>query len=411
VTQPSVSFDVLIAGAGPAGLATALHLLRARPDLAGRVAAIDKARHPRRKTCAGGLIPKTILALEELGLELAVPNVVVTGGRARTEVGEVNYPSGRTLCTIIRRDEFDSWLARVAADWGLVLIEDTRIIGVESRPDQVVVRTARGDFTARLLIGADGSGSRVRASLFDSSKASIGRALMTDVPVDSTLAEEFVRSCYRFDFRCVSFGVKGYSWSFPCLIGGKAHLNVGIYDQHSRRCATDRGTRANLLDQLRTAFPELPLGEVGLRPASYQAFAIRWFNPRDSYAARNVILVGDAAGCDPLMGEGISYAFEHGKLAAQAAQRYLDADPAALSTYNDALHHAAVGRKLGWLGFAARRFYGPRHRLYFQLAMQSRRAQEIGIDWYNGENHLDQVPAQKLLAKWARLVLSSHAVR
>jgi hypothetical protein len=33
-------YDVLIAGAGPAGLATALYLLRAHPQFAGRVAAL-----------------------------------------------------------------------------------------------------------------------------------------------------------------------------------------------------------------------------------------------------------------------------------------------------------------------------------------------------------------------------------
>src|SRR5450755_2505441 len=71
----SIKCDVLIAGAGPAGLATALYLLRAHPELAGRVVAIEKARHPRPKTCAGGLIPKTMLALKELGLELEVPAV------------------------------------------------------------------------------------------------------------------------------------------------------------------------------------------------------------------------------------------------------------------------------------------------------------------------------------------------
>ena len=411
VTYFLVDFDILIAGAGPAGLATALNLLDARPQLAGRIAAIDKARHPRRKTCAGGLIPKTIVALEELGLSFAVPNVTVIRGRASTEVGEVNYPAGRTLCTIIRRSEFDSWLARIARDRGLVLIEDTRITGVESGPDRVLVHTARGDFSGRLLIGADGSGSRVRASLFDASKASIGRALMTDVPVDPKLAEEFVDSCYRFDFRCVSSGVQGYSWSFPCLIGGRPHLNVGIYDQQSRRLRADSGARVSLLAELRLAFPELPLANVGVTPASYEAFPIRWFNPSDSYAVRNVILVGDAAGCDPLLGEGISYAFEHGKLAAHAAQHFLDGDPRALAAYDEALHLAAVGRKLRWLGFAARRFYGPRHRLYFRLAMQSRRAQEIGIDWYNGENQLDQVPVRRLVARWVSPVLLRRALR
>jgi len=411
VSDSSTNFDVLIAGAGPAGLAAALHLLRARPTLAGRIAAIDKARHPRPKTCAGGLIPKTMLALDELGLPLAVPHVVVRNGHARTEVGDVTYPAGRPLCTIVRREEFDSWLASAARNSGLVLLEDTRIIAVARRRDHVTVNTDRGDFSCRLLIGADGSGSRVRACVFDASKASIGRALMTDIAVDPKIAEEFANAGYRFDFRCIPAGVKGYSWSFPCLVEGRPHFNVGIYEQHPRHSAEDRTARANLFDQLRAAFPELPLCDLGLQPFSYKAFPIRWFSPGDSYADRNVMLAGDAAGCDPLMGEGISCAFEHGKLAASAAARFLDGDLSALPSYNDALHRGPVGCKLGWLAFATRRFYGPHHRLYFWLAMRSRQAQEIGVDWYNGENHLDEFPARKLLARWVRRVLSPRPVR
>ena len=60
---------MLIAGAGPAGMATALYLLREHPGLAGQVIALEKARHPRPKVCAGGLIPKTMLAMEDLDLD------------------------------------------------------------------------------------------------------------------------------------------------------------------------------------------------------------------------------------------------------------------------------------------------------------------------------------------------------
>ena len=43
-----------------------------------------------------------------------------------------------------------------------------------------------------------------------------------------------------------------------------------------------------------------------------------------------MLLAGDAAGVDPLMGEGISCAFEHGKLAARAIGELLAGDRAAL---------------------------------------------------------------------------------
>jgi flavin-dependent dehydrogenase len=137
----------------------------------------------------------------------------------------------------------------------------------------------------------------------------------------------------------------------------------------------------------------------------YKAFPIRWYAPQQRFAFDRVLLAGDAAGVDPLMGEGISYAFEHGKLAAEAIDRFLGGARDALAGYDAALHRGAVARKLRRLAFAARRFYGPRHRLYFRLAALSRSAQRIGIDWYNGAEHLDETSLPALLAKWARAVL------
>ena len=402
---------VLIAGAGPAGLATALYLLRARPDLAGQVVALEKFRHPRFKVCAGGLIPKTMLALEELGLDLEVPAVAVTNGRARTEVGDVHYPGGETLCTIIRRDQFDARLARAARVAGLVIMEDCRVLDVRHSDGCVRVATSVGEFECEVLVGADGSGSRVRTSLFGASKESVGRALMVDIPADPCAAEEFANSLYRFDFRCGAAGVQGYSWSFPCLINGRSHLNVGIYDQHPREVTDPPRGKPSLLDELRAAFSELDLGDLGKHAHSFKAFPIRWYAPRDRFGLGRVILAGDAAGVDPLMGEGISCAFEHGKLAADAVARFVGGEKGALATYDRELHQGVVGRKLAILNFAARRFYGPRHRWYFRLAMLSRRAQSIGVDWYNGARHLDEISPRTLLMKWASAVLFGRPVR
>src|SRR5215471_13274772 len=118
------NYDVLIAGGGPAGLATAIHLLQARPRLAGRIAAIERTRHPRPKVCAGGLIPRTIMALNELRIPLQVPAVQVFGGIARTVAGTINLkPSPDPVCTIVRRNEFDAMLAHYACVAGLKIIE------------------------------------------------------------------------------------------------------------------------------------------------------------------------------------------------------------------------------------------------------------------------------------------------
>jgi flavin-dependent dehydrogenase len=396
--------DLIIAGAGPAGLATALYLLERRPALAGRIVALEKARHPRPKVCAGGLIPRTIAALDELGLGLDVPAVRVTSGRARTEVGSVEIPRGEVLCTIVRRDLFDASLAAAARRAGLTIVEDCRVEAVEQCAGSVRVTTSCGAFEAPLLVGADGSGSRVRRALFAERRERLGRGLMIDLAVDAASVAEFRDRLYRFDFACVGAGVRGYAWSFPCLIDGRPHLNLGIYDQF-----TDHRVPSRLMiDELRKAFPQL---DIPAEPRRFRSFPIRWFDATDRFAQGSAMLAGDAAGVDPLMGEGISYAFEHGRLAAQAAARFLDGDCNALDDYDRALHRGAIGRKLRRLAFAARRFYGPRHRLYFRLAHLSPKAQQMGVDWYNGACNLDEVSARRLIARWAAAVLLGRPVR
>ncbi len=270
------------------------------------------------------------------------------------------------------------------------------------------MRTERATFETPVLVGADGSGSRVRASVFGAEKNSIGRALMLDLPADPERTREFLEQRYIFDFKCVTAGVSGYAWSFPCLIGNRPHLNVGIYDQFPPHSGSLE--KSPLPDRLRAAFPELPLGDFE-HAMNFKAFPIRWFDSRSSIASDRVILAGDAAGVDPLMGEGISCAFEHGILAAHSIGRLLDGDRGALANYDAALHSGAVGKKLRKLAFAARHFYGPRHRLYFKLAGLSHKAQAIGVDWYNGAENFDELPVRGLLGKWLRATLFGSPVR
>jgi flavin-dependent dehydrogenase len=295
-------------------------------------------------------------------------------------------------------------LARFAQQAGLELIENTRITGVMQSDDRVRVATDAGTFDSAMLIGADGSGSRVRTEVFGRSSASIGRALMFDVPVAETMHRTVNQQRYQFDFRCVAAGIPGYSWSFPCVIDGVPHRNVGIYEWKAASQKGDGDRKRRLFDQLRKAFPEVGLGHANGH-ANYKSFPVRWYDPRDRYAAKRVILAGDAAGVDPLMGEGISFALEHGRMAADAALHFLDGNADALRAYDHALHSGYNARKLGRLAFAARRFYGPRHRLYFKLASLSRHAQQLGLDWYNGANGVDETSALRVAARCLTSIL------
>ena len=364
-------WEAIIVGAGPAGTATALGLAARDPGLARGTLLLDKAVHPRDKTCAGGVIPKALAVLAELGVPFDVPH-------ARVDAATVHVPDGRRLdvpgddlCRVVRRREFDARLAWAARDRGVVLREGARVTAVVRDGDGVRVDTAAGSHWARVVVGADGSGSQVRRALVDAGDGLVGRAVMADVPVAATRWDGDGRRRYDFDFRCVAQGVRGYRWVFPCVIDGVPHANVGVYALPPVDGRTLQAELRALCD------------EIGAAPATWKAFPIRTWTG-GPIAAPGVVLAGDAAGCDPLMGEGISYALEYGTLAAEAIVRARTTGDWTFTGYQRAVARGPLGRKLRLLRFAVRCFYGRAWPLAFRVAAASPRAQAIGLAWYNG---------------------------
>jgi flavin-dependent dehydrogenase len=154
-------------------------------------------------------------------------------------------------------------------------------------------------------------------------------------------------------------------------------VNVGAYARRARR-------GADLPGLLRTLQAEL-----GGAPVRHYAAPIRG-HARTRFTAPNTLLVGDAAGVEPLMGEGISFAFEYGRwaaleLAAATAAGDLDAHGA-----ETRFRQSWVGRKLRRLDQAATLFYGPSARLWFAIAARWRGAQHVGLSWYNGVDGWDR---------------------
>ncbi len=376
--------DVIIVGSGPAGAATALALAARDPAVAARTVLLEKARHPRPKTCAGGVIPRAARLLAELGVPLDVAHARVDAAAVATPDARVCL-DGTDLCRVVRRAEFDARLAWAARERGVELCEETRVTHLARDGAGVRVETATRTYWAPVVVGADGSGSLVRRALVPGAGGIVGRAVMADVPVAATRWDGFAARRYDFDFRPCATGLRGYRWVFPCVIDGVAHANVGVY-----ALPPVDGTR--LRAELHAA-----LADIGARAATWKAFPIRTYARGQALAAPQVLLVGDAAGCDPLMGEGISFALEYGRLAAEAilaARGSFDAYARAVRRH--------LGRKLRRLGLGARLFYGRHGRLWFRIAAASPRAQAIGLGWYNGTGGWEERSA---LAALGALVL------
>lgn len=368
---------VVIVGSGPAGSAAALALQRLRPDIAADALVLDKAVHPRPKVCAGGVIPAGREWLERHDVAFSMPHVAVHRARARTPSSTVDYGEPN-FCYVVRRNEFDAAIAQAVRQRGIELREGVGVRNLRRERGGVVLETDHGSIFTRLVIGADGSGSAVRRQLVAAERDTIARAAMCDVPIEQSGWDGFGAARYDFDFSNVPAGLRGYRWSFPCLIDGVPHANVGVYSL---------GTGA---ERIKDALVD----ELALHGASrprHVAFPIRWYRRgRTRVAADNVLLAGDSAGADPLMGEGISLALEYGSFAAQAAVVAIETGDYGGDAYQRRIDSSWLGVKLGRLHATARWFYSRYWRLCFALPERSIRLRTLGLRWYNGIDDWDR---------------------
>ena len=73
---------------------------------------------------------------------------------------------------------------------------------------------------------------------------------------------------------------------------------------------------------------------------------IRWFSPHNQMSVPRVLLVGDAAGADPFLGEGISIALGYGTLAALEIGEACQRNRFSFSGYRHRVLKSALGQVL-----------------------------------------------------------------
>lgn len=165
--------DVLIAGAGPAGCATAIACAKRGLE----VLIVDRSRFPRDKACGEGLLPSGVGALAELGL-------LATVRRDATRLGGVGFQlderNGATVEAAfsdadglpsfglgVRRLLFDAQLLDAARAYPTVtVLEEVDAHAPLRVHDRVVgLETSVGAIRARAVVAADGLRSKLRTAL------------------------------------------------------------------------------------------------------------------------------------------------------------------------------------------------------------------------------------------------------
>src|SRR3954451_15659002 len=131
--------DVLISGAGPAGVATAVALAARAPG--AKLLVLDKARFPREKPCGGGLTGHARAALDALGLAVRVPHVPSLEARVlyRRHVGTVRL--GQPV-DVVRGRDFDADLVAQARARGVEVVEGEGLAAFTVDAAAGVVRVA-----------------------------------------------------------------------------------------------------------------------------------------------------------------------------------------------------------------------------------------------------------------------------
>ncbi|HVQ37936.1 MAG TPA: NAD(P)/FAD-dependent oxidoreductase [Pyrinomonadaceae bacterium] len=332
----SAHFDVLIVGAGPAGSFAAERLARGGAS----VALFDGRPEGEPKACGGGVTAKALKAW---------PHLLNAVGRTVHEL-EMYSPSGKRLhmnldepFAIYSRVAFDSYLRDRARDAGAEIVFEkitargtARIDAGDAVGSGWRLRSAAGnEWTARILVGADGANSAIAKKLAgplapsDMEVAFGYRAPLPnhgDAPTVIAFLPKWVGYAWAFPrVDHISFGIATTQDAFEhkALDQLLWDFMIGYYEQ---REAGQQNGKKNIWQRVnkREASGDPGPIEKNLR-ATAERYAARipgladatWDTRRacgDGWA-----LLGDAAGfADPVTGEGIYYALRSAELFAEA---------------------------------------------------------------------------------------------
>ncbi|MBV9660233.1 MAG: geranylgeranyl reductase family protein [Acidimicrobiales bacterium] len=341
----SRSCDVLVVGGGPSGAACAYWLARAGHD----VVLVERKKYPREKTCGDGLTPRSVRQLEDMGLteELAGAGHRFSGlrshGFGRTlELTWPSHPSLPGYGYVITRHDLDALVAERAAKAGAAVWDGTEAI--EPLTEDGLVRGAvikakdassPLEVRARYTVVADGANSRFGRGL--------GTTRNRDYPLGMAIRgywtsprhdEPWIDSWLDIKDKAGNV-LPGYGWIFPV---GDGRINVGV-----GLLSTFNQWKAVNTTHLLQSFAEYAPESWAIRPDTACGPATGGRLPMGMSVGPRTgptwLVVGDAGGTiNPFNGEGIAYAYESGRFAADAVGLALTTeDGMALSTYEERL--------------------------------------------------------------------------
>jgi geranylgeranyl reductase family protein len=332
------SRSVLVVGGGPAGSAAAYWLARDGHD----VTLVEKKEYPREKTCGDGLTPRAVLQLQDMGFDFEVPEFHRISG-LRSYAGddlmiEMPWPDHSRFPNwggVIRRRDLDQQVARLAEKEGVRIREKTTATPSIEEGRLRSVTLANGAVSEiiapDITIIADGSMNRFGRDLGTTRRRDYPMGMAARGYYSSPKSQDpFLES--QLDLRDASGAtMPGYGWVFP-LGDGTVNVGVGLLSTFKRW--KDVNTTQMMNDYVAIAPDYWGLSEAS-RLSKPMGGKLTMSYSKSPLVGSNWITIGDAAGAiNPWNGEGISYAYETGRFAAEYVGQALVADdPSVLRRY------------------------------------------------------------------------------
>ncbi len=331
--------EVLVVGGGPAGSAAGYWLAGHGHD----VTIVERKTFPRNKTCGDALTPRAVFQLAEMGLTKPLSRFHRYSGWRATGMGhemEMEWPSHSIYPQhgyVVRRRELDQMVADNAVAAGATLL--TGHEAIQPIVERGFVRGATvavdGDATveihAKYVVVADGANSRFGRALgtFRTREWPYGTAIRTywETPRH---AEPWIESALDVKDRNGN-PMPGYGWVFPV---GDGTVNVGVGLLSTFRDFKSVNT-THLLDEYAHQIADRWEIDPAAPTVKARSGRIPMGGSVGPNAGPSFLVVGDAAGSvNPFNGDGIDYAYETGRVAAQVLHEALVTnDPTVLQQY------------------------------------------------------------------------------
>jgi flavin-dependent dehydrogenase len=321
-----IEFDIVIIGAGPAGVTAGTYLLKQGLD----VLVIEKAKFPRF-VIGESLLPRCMDIFEEVGLlpYLEKQNYQLKKGVIFRRNGEESifdfseqFTQGKPYTWHVPRAHFDNVLAESAQDMGLMIEFETALEDIALHDNHQILTLSNKDgeqkiIRSKFVIDSSGYG-RVLPRLLDLNDDS-------QLPVRTTIFSHF-QDARRQDFIEESNYIlylvhdKYYVWNIPFADGRTSIGFVGeneVFDEI-------KGDIANKYDELVKGEPYL-LDRYGSQEILFSPRMLKGFSVgvKQLYG-EGYALTGNATEfLDPIFSSGVTVAAESGLLAAKLASKQL----------------------------------------------------------------------------------------